>query len=327
MNKNRFCFKRIAVYSFCLGLALSLTACEAKYTGHGISYLSKSGGRVSLNVYDYQSENTYTEKIGNPEDIFWLTSSVYENESIAVDNKNTIYVMKKNGIETYHEIASNILEVKKMATDYLIIGEKDNSCYIERWDTSFHTRKDKIEVKGTYSASFLDEESIYFSVYDDKTYRFSKLYQYSFDEEEPVVRYKMDEAVHTIPFSYGDELYLIQNKKLTPADNIDLYELHQITDITSSKKLMKFEEPAKMVTPVGNRVYVLFGMNSTKVFELDMKNNSTKEIAGIQAEAAAGLYELAGGLYVITDRGVYRYHGGQIKRKTQLDNSLMNEFR
>lgn len=323
MNKSK---KRLK-FLLCLSIICMLGSCKSnRYSGQGISFLSANKNDCILNVYDYKQENIYQKKLGDISEVFWLTSTIYPDETIAVDNNNVIYVFKEDEMNTFEGIVENIIEIYKWKSQYIVVHADENSSYIDLWKEDFSERLNSIHVEGTYDCSYMNNSSLYFSVYDDKEYSYSKIYSYSSDSAELKVLYETDLAISIYPFWDNNQLYAFFNKKITDIANVDIYKVYKITE-GKQEEIMRLEDYVKKVINYNGENYVLIGEHSTYVNKIDLINGADEKMYDINAETPKGIFSDGDNLYVITDNTIYYCDNSTLEAKAYVDGLLVNEFR
>lgn len=323
MNKS----KKILKFLLCLSAICMLGSCKSnRYSGEGISFLSANKNDCILNVYDYKQENIYQKKLGDISEVFWLTSTIYPDETIAVDNNNVIYVFKEDGMNTFEGIVENIIEIYKWKSQYIVVHADENSSYIDLWKEDFSERLNSIHVEGTYDCSYMNNSSLLFSVYDDKEYSYSKIYSYSTDSAELKVLYETDLAISIYPFWDNNQLYAFFNKKITDIANVDIYKVYKITE-GKQEEIMRLEDSVKKVINYNGENYVLIGEHSTYVNKIDLINGADEKMYDINAETPKSIFSDGDNLYVITDNTIYYCDNSTLEAKAYVDGLLVNEFR
>lgn len=323
MNKSR---KNLKIL-LCLAALCMLGGCTSnQYSGVGIPFLTTRNSDCILNVYDFKQENVYQRKLGNQSEVFWLTSTIYPEEVIAVDNNNVIYVFKEDEMKTFEEIVKNIIEIYKLKSRYIIIHADVNSSYIDLWNEDFSKRLHSIQLEGTYDCSYMNDSELYFSVYDDIGYQYSKIYSYSANSAELNVLYETDLAVSIYPFFFDNQLYAFFNKKITDIANIDIYKVYRITE-EKEEEIMELENSVKKVMNYNGENYVLLGEHSTYVNKIDFIKGTDKKMYNINAEIPKGIFSDKDNLYVITDNAIYQCENNRLVTKIYMDSLLVNEFK
>ena len=132
---------------------------EHTYLGNGIPYITGAGEKCQLHVFN--SNGIYEEKLGTKDEIFWLASTLYEDETLSVDNHDTIYSFSSQKINRYQNVQSNIMAVFKVDKFYLIISQVNKSVNIDLYSEGFIEKLDSQSVQGTFDYYFIEGEKIY----------------------------------------------------------------------------------------------------------------------------------------------------------------------
>ena len=139
---------------------------EHTYLGNGIPYITGEGETCQLHVFN--SNGIYEEKLGTKDEIFWLASTLYEDETLSVDNHDTIYSFSSQEINRYQNVQSNIMAVFKVDKFYMIISQVNTSVNIDLYSEGFIKKLDSQSVKGTFDYYFIEGEKIYYSVHGEE---------------------------------------------------------------------------------------------------------------------------------------------------------------
>lgn len=323
MNKCKKWLK----FLLCLTVIGMLSSCKSNhYTGGGITFLSSNKSDCILNVYDYKHENIYKKKLGDKSEVFWLTSTIYPDETIAVDNNNIIYVFKEDEIKTFEGIVENIIEVHKWESQYIIIHADENSSYIDLWKEDFSERLSSVYVEGVYDCSYMDDANLYFTVYDDKEYSYSKIYNYSINCTELNLLYETNLAISMYPFFCDNQLYAFFNKKITDIANEEIYKVYKIME-GKQEEIMSLGDCIKKIINYNGENYALLGEHSTYVNRIDLIKGKDEKIYDINAEIPKGIFLDNNDLYIMTDNTIYYCDNNTLVAKACVDGLLVNEFR
>ena len=328
MNKKKIVICVVIVLMVCFVVVVAWQKNRTEYTGSGITYLSEANGNSLLNVYNYRNSENYAQKMDNLSKLFWLTSTVYEDISVSVDNNSNIYVLSKNKIDIFGKVAKNIIEIHKMSKGYLLIREQNNNCYLEVWSEDFKQCLHQVNVRGSFSAAFVKNDKIVFSVYDMVTYKKTQIYSLDVKTFELKMEVQMDKAYEVYAFKPDENLYLVINEEITELNNKEINKMYSVQGDNSLQEIMQFETPIKKVEKVSGHIYGLFGNDSTEVLSIDMTERTKEEVATVDLEIPQGLYYIDDKLYIITEQGIYlKDNGLRLLQRIRNKEQVVNEFR
>lgn len=295
------------------------------YHGNGITYIVEDDRECRLAVIN--SKGLYEERAGTTSEIFWMASSVYEHETVSVDNNNRIYRFTEREIETFDNVEKGIMAVLKVEEGYVLIREKQNAVFIDAYSQDFTEKLDEHEVPGTFQHCFVGEDKVYYSVSGDEE-QFTGVYCYSPEDSGNIQLYYTDEVSEEIyPFTHNEKIYMVKNKLIKEAGNEDILEIYEMQGGGGLEIILDIEEPIKKVLVIGDEVYGLAGVNSMLLLKLNLSDGTAEQLFSMDNEEALGLYEYEGNVQILTDKGVYMLENNKMLRRYEIKAfNLMNKF-
>lgn len=315
----------LSLFSLVL-LTISMVGCSTpkEYCGNGIPYIVGDKDQAKLMIYS--NSGVSEETLGSKQDIFWLSSSVYEDETLSIDNQNTIYRFTEETKETFTDIENNIMSVLKINSKYLIIHELENSLYLSLYEDNFTNKIDEKSVEGTLGNLFVKDDTLLYSVIGDENW-FTRAYAYNTSEYTNEEIYYSEERENIYPFIYNDTFYFAKNQIISDLGNQDVFELYAKQKDNSFIKVMNLEDSLVKILITDEKVYGLEGLNSACISEINLTENTHEVLFTLDEEAALGLYQFEDNIQLLTSHGIYHLKDDQLLKEHDISNfELMNQF-
>lgn len=293
------------------------------YLGNGFAYLTEDGNDAILTILN--DDGKYEEKLGTKSDYFWITTYVDNNETLAIDNKDIIYLMKKDKIKKYSGIAENIIAVNKVEDNMILVCQKRNKVTIEVYATNFEKKVYETNVEGEFDYLFKDKSSIYYSVHNENR-KNTKVYCLNIEEFINNEIYNTNEVMEIYPYKVKGETYIIKNQIIREIGNVPVNKLYKISD-KSEKKLMELSENIISVKYINDKIYFVEGNNDSKILKYNCKKNLLEELFYVSNENIETLYDYKNSLYVVSNKNVYRISNNKMMKKYGIGyTDLTSEF-
>lgn len=326
-------FKRYKKYAFVLVICffvfvvlfLLKDANIKKYKGNGIAYIIQEKNSCYYEVLN--EKGVYRKKIGDVADFFWTSTTVLENETFSVDNKNNIYYLTEEDIKIFNNVQKGIMSIQKIGEFNILICEKEGSVSIIKYIDGFENINNVTEVDGIFQHCFVSGDLLYYTVYSDKDFS-TTVYEYNTNtDDNKMVYFNKNEREEIYPFVFQDEIYIAKNKLIKESWNEMIQSIYNIAATGEIIKIMDIPAPLKKVVCMENSLYALLGVNTTRVVEINIEDNSINNLFS-KEEEPLGLFCFNSGLNIATNEGIYELNEYEFLKIRSINMlRVNNEFR